>query len=68
MNSVILILDTEALAIKARRLLKSGGISSRITSVTDSRDGCKKGLIIDKANFGEAARILRQSSVDYTLP
>lgn len=67
MSQAIIIFESEASAIKAKRLLRSGGISAKMTGVTDQRDGCKRGLIISAESLTNAVRTLRDQGIEYTL-
>ena len=67
MSQAIFIFPNEALAIKAKRLLRGGGVSAKMTAITDSTDGCRKGLIIGEGDIILSVRMLREGGIEYTL-
>ena len=69
LKRTIITLGSMTYAIKAKRLLGSIGIPSRLIKVdsTESKEGCQYGIEIPYAAFMHAIDILRSNRIPYSV-
>ena len=64
-SSVILILKSQTVAIKVKKLLALNGISAS-TVKRPSPSGCRFGILIPAQSVGKASAILDRQGISYT--
>ena len=68
MNYLIISVSAPTQAMKVKRILRSAGISGEIIKTKgDAGSGCAHGVKIHERYFYEAAAVLRNSNVSYTV-
>lgn len=69
MNKIIITTESVTYAIKARRLLFSVGIPSKLIKIDASLSerGCTHGVMISERDFLSAAKILRDNGLNYSV-
>ena len=69
MNKTIITTDSVTYAIKARRLLSSIGISSKLIKIDAllSKTGCTHGILIKENDFLSTVKVLRDNNINYSV-
>ena len=69
MNKIIITMESVTYAAKARKLLASVGISSKLikTDTSLSSSGCTHGILINNRDFLSTVKMLRDSDIPYSV-
>ena len=64
---MILAVDSVTFAMKAKRLLMREGIRAEAVKITANSDTCAHGIRISDGDILDAARVLREGRINYTV-
>ena len=69
MNKTIIVTESVTYAVKAKRLLSSSGIPSKLikTDSSLSKSGCNHGIMINSRDFLSAVKVLRDFGISYSI-
>ena len=69
MKKITLTVGAVTYAVKARRILKSSGVPSRLVKITpkDSSSGCTHGIEISENDMYTAANVLISNGIRYSI-
>ncbi len=67
MNEVVIILQSETFAIKAKKILKQLKIPARVVNITSKKGGCQRGIEIPSKDFFTALSALRENGIEYQI-
>lgn len=68
MDYTVILLESVTMGIKARRVLRSSGIASRVIKIDPLRTmGCSYGIEISNDDYFKAISILQMSEIAYRI-
>ena len=68
MKRILLTVESITYAMKARKLLNSQGISATVIKNDGAKnEGCRYGVEISSGEMMEAAKIMRENGIKYTV-
>lgn len=68
MSKVTLTTITPTYALKAKRLLKSYGISAEVVKVAQSKkEGCNSGIKVDDKDLHDVTSIFKNAGIKYSI-
>ncbi len=67
MNQVVIILQSETYAQKAKKILRQHKIPARVVTVTTRGVGCGRGIELYEEDFFKAIEVLNENEIEYQI-